>query len=321
MCKSYSVSVCVPVYNVSKFIKQCAESLFNQTMAEDIQFIFVDDCTPDDSIAKLTEVISHYPLLKNNIEIIHHNTNKGLAGARNTAFSKVKGKYFINADSDDWYEPDYISSLFSKAELCGADITGCDCFFERTDRSFIKKCPLPESSTDCLNGILRGQIQGWLWIKLFRTDFFKSNKISWVEGLNIWEDMLICTKAFFFASKISYIEKPLYHYNKMSDSLVSSFSENKIRQIENVIKEMESFLKIKNIFDNYSFTYLKLNTKIWLLFATCGKDRKYVSYLYKKEDIQKKVFSSFSLRDRTIIRLSCFSWPLTNLLITLLKIK
>ena len=51
------VSVCIPVYGVEKYIEKCARSLFEQTMTDNIEFIFVNDCTPDKSIEVLEKVL------------------------------------------------------------------------------------------------------------------------------------------------------------------------------------------------------------------------------------------------------------------------
>ena len=84
------LSVVVPVYNVSKFIERCARSLFEQTL-DDIEFIFVDDCSPDDSIDILRRVMLDYPERKDNIHIIRHSINKGLPAARNSGLSTARG--------------------------------------------------------------------------------------------------------------------------------------------------------------------------------------------------------------------------------------
>lgn len=92
------VSVIVPIYNVSRFIKRCVESLFNQTL-DDVEFIFVNDCTPDDSIDILKKVIADYP--DRNTMIINHEVNKGLPAARNTGLKAASGDYIFHCDSDD----------------------------------------------------------------------------------------------------------------------------------------------------------------------------------------------------------------------------
>ena len=78
MCQ---VSILVPIFNVEKYIERCAISLFEQTYKE-IEYIFVDDCSPDDSVKILEKIIERYPQRREHIRIIHHKKNRGLAAAR-----------------------------------------------------------------------------------------------------------------------------------------------------------------------------------------------------------------------------------------------
>lgn len=57
--KKYKVSVIVPIYNVERFIGRCVKSLFEQTL-ENVEYIFVDDATPDDSISKIKDLLNEY---------------------------------------------------------------------------------------------------------------------------------------------------------------------------------------------------------------------------------------------------------------------
>ena len=68
------VSVIIAVYGAEKYIEKCARSLFEQTL-NDIEYIFVDDCTPDKSMDILISVLSDYPNRKNQVKIIHNETN------------------------------------------------------------------------------------------------------------------------------------------------------------------------------------------------------------------------------------------------------
>ena len=77
------VSVIIPVYGVEKYIERCARSLFEQTL-EDMEFIFVNDCTKDNSIDILLRVIDEYPKRKSQVHILNHEFNKGLPVARQT---------------------------------------------------------------------------------------------------------------------------------------------------------------------------------------------------------------------------------------------
>ena len=82
----YKVSVVVPVYNVEKHIVKCAESLFNQTL-EDMQFIFVDDASPDNSIPLLEQTLERFPKRKLQTIILHHSRNMGLPASRATGLA------------------------------------------------------------------------------------------------------------------------------------------------------------------------------------------------------------------------------------------
>ena len=75
------VSVIVTVYGVERYIERCARSLFEQTL-DDMEYIFVDDCSKDSSISVLENVITQYPLRKGQVRIVHHEQNKGVSRAR-----------------------------------------------------------------------------------------------------------------------------------------------------------------------------------------------------------------------------------------------
>jgi len=121
-----SVSIIVPVYGVEKHIERCACSLFEQTH-KDIEYIFVNDCTLDNSITVLEQVITkHYPEKRNRIKIINKGKNEGLPMARKTGLAYAAGDYVLHVDSDDWLEPDMIGKLYAKAMIDDCDIVYCD---------------------------------------------------------------------------------------------------------------------------------------------------------------------------------------------------
>ena len=72
------VTVIIPIFNTSKYIQECADSLFQQTF-QDTEYIFVNDCSTDNSMTILQSVIEKYPNRKGQIHIINQPENKGLA--------------------------------------------------------------------------------------------------------------------------------------------------------------------------------------------------------------------------------------------------
>ena len=118
--KTPLVSIGIPVYNVEPYIDKCIESVLNQTY-RNIEILIIDDCGNDKSM----QIVEWYKNNKHNgggIRIIHHNINKGLGEARNTAIDNARGKYIYFVDSDDYIELEAISILVNEAEKYGTDV-------------------------------------------------------------------------------------------------------------------------------------------------------------------------------------------------------
>ena len=99
------VSVVIPVYGVEKYIERCVRTLFGQTL-DDMEFIFVNDCTPDCSIDLLCSVLEEFPQRKEQVRIINQPHNMGAAKAREVGIKAATGEYIIHCDSDDWVDCD-----------------------------------------------------------------------------------------------------------------------------------------------------------------------------------------------------------------------
>ena len=107
------VSVIVPIYNVEKYIERCLRSLFEQTL-DDIEYIFVNDCTPDNSMIILEKILKEYPHRIKQVKIINHEQNQGQAGARTSGMKAMTGEYMIHCDPDDWVELDMYEIMFKR---------------------------------------------------------------------------------------------------------------------------------------------------------------------------------------------------------------
>ena len=75
------ISVIVPIYRVGKYIERCVRSLFEQTL-DDIEYIFINDCSPDNSVIILTKLLKEYPQRRSTVQIINFTRNQGAAEAR-----------------------------------------------------------------------------------------------------------------------------------------------------------------------------------------------------------------------------------------------
>lgn len=210
------ISVIVPVYNVQRYIEQCARSLFEQTL-EDIEFIFVNDCSSDNTIFILKNIAKNYP--NRNIQIIHHDINKGVSAARATGLIAATGEYVIHCDSDDWVDIDYYETMYYKAISCDADIVVSDYIEEYPDRSV--KCDTP----DLKNWEEFKHYSGWLflalWNRLVRRSLIAKHKLDFYKGINCAEDLGFMLRVYFFSKVNVKSRGAFYHYRKGIDNSIS----------------------------------------------------------------------------------------------------
>lgn len=213
--KDCKVSILVPVYNVATFIEKCARSLFEQTFA-DIEYVFVDDCSPDNSVEILQRVLEDYPNRKSCVKILRHEVNKGLSSARNTALKEASGDYVFFIDSDDFLESDTISLLFNKAKETSADIVLCDIKKVYNDKTEIDHVVLPQSKVEYLALTLMRQVHLSVWGKLYNHKLFAN--VSFVEGVTFAEDYATLPRLIYYAHGVAKVEKPLYNYVKYNET-------------------------------------------------------------------------------------------------------
>ena len=255
------VSVIVPIYNVERFIERCARSLFMQTL-DDVEYIFIDDCTPDNSVEKLEEVIKQFPDRTSQCRIEKLSENKGLAYVRHYGVLKATGDFVIHCDSDDWVDENMLEELYLEAKKSLADIVICD--FYHTDMEndrYVKSCFSTDKDTffyDCLCG----KSYWSLWNKLVKRSLY--DKVEVYPSLNMGEDMVVCLQLLYNSSRISYVEKAYYYYyiNKMSivrgnskEQIANRYYQaiNNARLVEQVLNKYISGVKFTLAFDSLKF--------------------------------------------------------------------
>ena len=203
------VSVVVPIYGVEKYIERCARSLFEQTL-DDMEFVFVDDCTKDDSIAVLEKVIENYPQRKSQIRILHHEINKGLPQARKTGVGVTTGEYIAHCDSDDWTDTDMYREMYEKAKENDADVVICD-YYKHNGKQILQTV---EGCRQLLLDSVRDELMTngkWsVWNKLFKHSLY-SDDVIYPQG-NMGEDLALVFQLLLRCNKVSFITTPLYYY-------------------------------------------------------------------------------------------------------------
>lgn len=244
------VSIIIPVYKVEKFIERCARSIFEQTY-ENLEIIFVNDSTPDNSIEILNYVLNDYPHRKQQTHVINFETNQGVASARNTGMKNSTGKYSIQFDSDDYVESTMIEEMVTIAEKESADITICDFMYiypNQTKHLHVNPSLNPHV---LLQQVLTGEVHSSLCNKLIKRTLYLKHDITFIEGLNMREDLSVMFRLLYFTEKIAYIPKPFYQYSKFNENSYTS-----AKQLSNSIQQntIDITLLIIDFFKQHEFS-------------------------------------------------------------------
>lgn len=221
------LSVIIPIYGVENSIEKCAESLFRQTL-DDIEYIFVNDCTPDRSIHVLHSVIDRYPDRRNQIRIINLSVNSRQAAARNAGLKQAEGEYIIHCDPDDWIDPMLYEDMYSLASKHGYDIVSCDYLVESKDNSQ-SLIVLPSVNTPMDVLYSNHYYIFTLWSHMVRRSIITDNSIKFFAGINCSEDVGFMARVFAISKTIGHNpHKSYYHYIKNEQSITSRLNSPEI---------------------------------------------------------------------------------------------
>ena len=221
--KDILVSIVVPIYGVEKFIVQCARSLFEQTY-ENIQYIFVNDCTKDNSVISLKEIIELYPDRKSQVLIIEKEKNEGP--------TKEQMLNAIVAEKTDVVYCDYFKNSDTQTPIYCIEISNT--------KEYIKNMFL-----------LRAPAQ--TWNKIYRSELFDKVEFP-VKSMH--EDLYINLQVMLYAKSVFHLKRNFYHYRNNPNSITHNYPLE--QSIEN-LSLMRCFLEKKNMEDVLPYFYSFLN--------------------------------------------------------------
>ena len=207
------VSILVPIYGVEQYIERCARTLFEQTY-NDIEYVFVNDCTKDGSIEILQQVIAQYPERQAQVRVIQHAHNQGLGGARRTAFEASTGQYVMHVDSDDLLPHDAVRVMVEAAEQSGADIVdGSYADWENGHSTQIHRSPKVSHKKYERWLLSQNIVSNHIWGRLYRKEMLIEHGIESVAGIDYSEDYAVVPRAMYVAKR-HVIDDVVYYYRK-----------------------------------------------------------------------------------------------------------
>ena len=234
------ISICIPVYNVEKYIGRCIESIWNQSF-KDIEIVIVNDCSPDKSM----DIVRHYAETDSRIKIIEHDVNHGLMMARRTGYMAAMGEFITFCDSDDTLADGALESLYNKAIQTNADIVS----------GVIEYIPTKGKRFQWNNQLRYGSDK----ISVFKS--LLKNEFETYEKATNGEDGMLFYQVVDYVTNVATIDKIVYEYwQNLESSSQVRLKDNALRSIA-----LLNAIRVKTI-SKYSVLSALLNKKVSCVF-------------------------------------------------------
>ena len=212
-----SYSIIIPIYNASTYLAFSLESLLSQPF-QDFELILVDDGSTDESAS----ICDAYAAKDDRIKVLHE-AHHGVAHSRQVGLEVARGEYILYVDADDQVEPGMVADMYHEAVMKKADLVICD-YRELTHEGevYCKQEPTALDGVAVLEDILDGKLYGALWNKMMRREWLLQTKASFPLELTMREDLIFLSQCLPYASKIAYIPKAFYGYERRNASALTS---------------------------------------------------------------------------------------------------
>ena len=257
------VSIIVPIYNVSKYLHHCIDSLISQTH-DNLEIILIDDGSTDGS----GEICDDYAKRDSRITVIHQD-NAGSANAKNAGLDAATGHFIAFVDSDDWVESNWIEKMLAVSIENDADVVECSFLKEFVSHSENGNDSNFTSTVFKTEDYLFNYRGNWtcalFWNKLYRSNILKN--IRFHKERRCIDDEFFTYKAVTGAKKIVRIEDKLYHYRQRRSSVTQAPSTLYQRTTDDIDILAERHRWMKKYYPNIAMDYLKHDVDNLLYFA------------------------------------------------------
>ena len=311
MEQSIKVSILVPFYKVEKYVGRCVDSLFSQTY-KNIEYIFVNDCTPDKSMDVINEHIKKYGVAEK-CKMIIHETNQGISASRNDCLDNMTGDYFLFIDSDDYIDKDMVELLVEAAVKENADISGCGYIEEYADHRVEHPQHYTNDHDEMMRAITLLTIKGVMWKLLVRSTIVTEHRdeVRFIPDRNMVDDYLFCCQIFYYAQRFAGVDRCMYHWIQYNPN---NYTHTTIFAVESqaaAIRKVEEFYNEKGVIDIVSdeLRKRKFISKLPLLLdKNCIDVKRWRSLFPESNDVWREM--RFSKGNQWLFRLaqSPFYW-------------
>lgn len=213
------VSIIIPVYNVEEYLRECLESIINQTYTE-LEIICINDCSTDNS----PMILAEYEQKDSRIIVLQNEKNRGLAYTRNQGLKKATGEYILFVDSDDMVCLDIVESCMNVGY--GNDIVCFDYEQITGDKNAVRQFPYKmkdgfyAKDSFFIEAVGRESIIFAAWSRFFSRSFLTENNLSFYNGI-LFEDILFSFQCHIKAGRIYSLNKKLYKYRVRQQSIMT----------------------------------------------------------------------------------------------------
>lgn len=274
MAERIRISVVVPVHSVEHFVERCVRSLMEQTLTQGVEFIFVDDASPDRSVDIVHSVVSEYPDRAGQIHYLKHEVNKGLPASRNTGLQVAQGEYVYHCDSDDFLEPDMLELMLKAADDVDVDMVWCDWFLTFGENERMMNQPDAADGRGALRAMLNGSMKYNVWNKIVRRSLYTDYNIAFPAGYAMGEDMTMIRLAA-KSTRVAHVSKPLYHYIRVNTgAMTQQYNDAKLAILRHNVDCTIDFVRA-NVADETierEISWFCLNVKLPFLFTGISSD-------------------------------------------------
>ena len=236
------VSIIIPVYNTEQYLRECLDSVINQTL-KDIEIICVNDGSSDNSLAILEE----YAAKDKRIKIISQE-NQGQSVARNIGIEEAKGEYVGFVDSDDWVDLDFFEKLYTTVKKTNADIACANIYKPNEKRYYIKYKNIKTATKTSKKYILT-EIPKWnyIWNKIYKLSALRKENFQFKPNV-YYEDIIWSPKTIYYLKKVVTVPNITYYYRYNPNSTVWNYSQKHKTDFINAQLEVYDFIKKQRIF-------------------------------------------------------------------------